>query len=70
MGHPQTRADTVRRAAPFLCGLSVAAALCCAEMSYISVSQCCADWLGLPDDQIIGRPVVGVTGASRNAGMG
>ena len=70
MGHTQTRADALRRAAQHFCGLSVAVAQSCAEMSYVSVSQWCADWLGLPDDQTIGHPIDDVTGASGNAGIG
>jgi hypothetical protein len=39
-------------------------------MGYVWVSQRYAEWLRRTHGQIIGRPIVDVTGASRNVGMG
>ena len=69
MGHPQIRADALQRAEPGLCGRAVATAQRSAAMGCVWVSQRYAEWPRGTRGQIIGRPIVDVTGAERNAGM-
>jgi PAS domain S-box-containing protein len=62
MGTPESIEAGLQRAQTVLYALPVAVAQCSAEMRFLWVSQRYADWLGLPRDQVIGRPISEVLG--------
>jgi signal transduction histidine kinase/ActR/RegA family two-component response regulator len=61
---PEPIEETLRRAETVLSRLPVAVAQGSASMRYLWVSARYAEWLGLPSDQIVGRPIAEVLGAA------